>query len=69
MKPLTKEEMKQIVGGTSGTCCAHSGDNIYYVSCGLSKSTAIAYANQYAATSGNSGYWCCDSCAQTLLAQ
>lgn len=35
MKPLTKEEMKQILGGTSGTCCTHSGDNISYVSCGL----------------------------------
>jgi hypothetical protein len=49
-------------GGSGGTCCAHSADWISYVKCGVTQATAIAYADQYASTSGNPGYWCCDSC-------
>jgi hypothetical protein len=75
---LTREQLKYVLGGSGGsgtgggggntgggsggTCCAHNID-WGYKSCGLDKSTAIAYADQYASTSGQAGYWCCDSCA------
>jgi hypothetical protein len=63
MELLTRAQLKNVLGGDdyggAGTCCAHSADWISYVSCGLDKATAIAYADQYASGSGQHGYWCC----------
>lgn len=64
-RQLTKQEMKQINGGYApGTCCAHSPSG--YVSCGISKATAIAHANEYASETGNRAFWCCSSCPEQL---
>jgi hypothetical protein len=68
MKNLTRTQMKNINGGLdsgSGTCCAHSADWGYEY-CNVDKATAMSKANEYASTSGHSGYWCCDSCNQQL---
>lgn len=58
---LNRDEMKKIMAGSGGTCCAHNA-GWSYSSCGIDSSTAQARASYYAQTSGQAGYWCCSSC-------
>ncbi|MEQ1554069.1 MAG: hypothetical protein ABL929_07820 [Ferruginibacter sp.] len=60
MKKLSRDEMKNVVGGYAATsgCCAHSQDWSGY-ECNLSKADAIA------AAPGMGGMWCCASCAES----
>jgi len=62
MKKLSREEMKNVVGGLSaglsgnGTCCLHSAT---WYECGLPKADAQAGAV-------NGLKWCCDSCGSVI---
>ena len=54
---LSRDEMRQIKGGSGGTCgfkVTHNG--VTLVQCGVSYSLAMHYYNSYG------GRWCCDSC-------
>jgi hypothetical protein len=61
------DEMLEPADGGGGTCCWHanfeSGDSIWR--CRLSRSEAIAGANNWAASSGERSWWCCASCSRT----
>jgi hypothetical protein len=63
MKKLTRDEMKNVVGGVEaagGSCCWHTADWSEY-ECGISK------ADAQGGSSGGNGMWCCASCAQSQL--
>ncbi len=57
---LSRTEMKNIMAGSGGSCCAHSAD-WGYQSCGIDSATAQQRASQFA-QGGHPGYWCCSSC-------
>ena len=61
---LSRAEMKNIMAGSGGSCCAHDAGWTYF-ECGLSMSQAQQTASYCAQTGcGSPGhwYWCCSSC-------
>ncbi|MEO8710665.1 MAG: hypothetical protein ABI405_01010 [Parafilimonas sp.] len=58
---LSRDEMKKIMAGSGGSCCAHNAD-WSGSTCGVSQAEAQELAAQYALITGQHGYWCCASC-------
>jgi natural product precursor len=56
---LSREQMKNVVGGVEATC-GWSGGGSGYPSCGITKEQALRFYNE-----GGGGNWCCDSCPTT----
>jgi hypothetical protein len=50
---LSRDEMRQVKGGSGGSCGVRIGSSSW---CGMSKSSAMRAAGL------NNGHWCCDSC-------
>jgi hypothetical protein len=65
MKILSKNEMKNIRGGSGAGCCYHDADwNPANSQCGLSRADAIDGSG----VSGDGIFWCCSSCNASAMA-